>query len=506
MPEGQDGTISLRRTAICIIAAALVLFVPTGGSFTPSVRTAAATGLLMGLLWLSEALPLGLTALVPLVVFPLSGIRTADQAAAPYANSSVFLFLGGFLVASAVEKWGLHRRIAWHTLKRVGTEPRRIVLAVLIASAGLSMWISNTATTLMLAPIAVAIVHGAAGSRNGELGAAHDGSLARLGSATLLAVCYGASLGGLGTPIGTPTNLIFFGSVKELFPSISAISFAQWMIFGIAYLALALPACWMILVLGLKLEKGAPIPLEQLGLEKPATMTRPEKLTIALFTATALLWMFRADIVIGANFRLPGWASLFPAAKAINDSTVALVMAFVGFLLPIGGGKRLIGWDEFRRAPWEILILFGGGYALADALEASGFSKWCGERLEFVGSWPPVATIVVICLVVTLLSEMASNVATASAMMPVMAAVATTIGVHPFFLMLPAVLAASSGFMLPVATAPNTIVFGTGLVKVREMARSGLLLDLACTLIITLLTFLVIPYVLGVDLRVPSAK
>ncbi|MCM2316644.1 MAG: SLC13 family permease [Thermoanaerobaculia bacterium] len=501
MSEVQSAAISLRRTAFCAAVAALVLLVPTGGLFTTGVRTTAATGLLMGLLWLSEALPLGLTALIPLVVFPLTGIRTAEQAAAPYANSAVFLFLGGFLVASAVEKWGLHRRIAWHTLRRVGTEPRRIVLAVLIASAGLSMWISNTATTLMLAPIAVAIVHGAAGTHEGDLGAEHDNPLARLGSATLLAVCYGASLGGLGTPIGTPTNLIFLGSVKELFPSAATVSFAQWMLFGCVYLAFTLPACWLILIVAMRLGKGAPIPLEKLGLEKPTTLARAEKLTIALFTVTALLWMFRADIVIGENFRIPGWSNLFPAAKAINDSTVALVMAFVGFLLPVGEGKRLIGWEEFKRAPWEILILFGGGFALADGFEASGFSKWCGERLEFVGGWPPVATILVICVVVTLLSEMASNVATASAMMPVMAAVAVTIGVHPYFLMLPAVLAASSGFMLPVATAPNTIVFGTGLVKVRDMARTGFTLDLVCAVVITLITFLVIPYVLGIDFR-----
>jgi sodium-dependent dicarboxylate transporter 2/3/5 len=235
-------------------------------------------------------------------------------------------------------------------------------------------------------------------------------------------------------------------------------------------------------------------------------MTRAEKTTIALFVTTALLWMFRGDIVIGANFRLPGWSNLFPVAKSINDSTVALVMSAVGFMLPVGKGQRLIGWNEFRRAPWEILILFGGGFALADALEASGFAKWCGESLAFVGEWPPVATVIVVCLVVTLLSEMASNVATASAMLPVMAAVSTTIGVHPFFLMLPTALAASSGFMLPVATAPNTIVFGTGLVKVRDMARTGLVLDVACTLIITLLTFFVIPYVLGIDLRVPLPR
>jgi sodium-dependent dicarboxylate transporter 2/3/5 len=505
MSEGPEGNISLRRTALCVAAAALVLLVPTDASFTASVRVTAATGLLMGLLWLSEALPIGLTALLPLVVFPFAGVRTAEQVAAPYANPAVFLFLGGFLVASAVERWGLHRRIAWHTLRRVGTEPRRIVLAVLLATAALSMWISNTATTLMLAPIAVAIVHGAAGSREDELGATNDGELARLGSATLLACCFGASLGGLGTPIGTPTNLIFLGSVKELFPGVPTVSFAQWLLFGTAYLALALPACWLILVVVMRLGKGAPIPLERLGLERPRAMSRGEKLTIGLFGATALLWVFRADISLGSGIHIPGWSSLFPAAKAINDSTVAIVMALAGFLIPAGGGERLIGWKEFRRAPWDVLILFGGGFALADALEASGFAKWCGERLAFVGEWPPVATIIVICLVVTILSEMASNVATASAMLPVMAAVAVNIGVHPYFLMLPAALAASSGFMLPVATAPNTIVFGTGLVKVRDMAKTGVALDLACTLIITLLTFFVIPFVLGIDLRAPLA-
>lgn len=503
MQEGPEGNVSLRRTALCVAAAGLVLLVPTDGSFTPSVRVTAATGLLMGLLWLSEALPIGLTALLPLVVFPLTGVRTADQAAAPYANSAVFLFLGGFLVASAVERWGLHRRIAWHTLRRVGTEPRRIVLAVMLATAMLSMWISNTATTLMLAPIAVAIVHGAAGSRESELGAGNQGDLARLGGATLLAVCYGASLGGLGTPIGTPTNLIFLGSVRELFPGVPTVSFAQWLLFGVAYLALALPACWLILVVGMRLGKGEPIPLEKLGLTRPASMSRGEKLTIALFGTTALLWIFRADISLGNGLHIPGWSGFFPAAKAINDSTVAIVMAVAGFLIPAGNGERLIGWKEFKRAPWDVLILFGGGFALADALEASGFARWCGEKLEFVGAWPPVATIVVICLVVTLLSEMASNVATASAMMPVMAAVATTIGVHPYFLMLPTALAASSGFALPVATAPNTIVFGTGLVRIRDMARSGIALDVACTLVITLLTFLVVPWVLGIDLRAP---
>nr|MDQ3282186.1 SLC13 family permease [Acidobacteriota bacterium] len=227
-----------------------------------------------------------------------------------------------------------------------------------------------------------------------------------------------------------------------------------------------------------------------------------EKVTLMLCAATALLWMFRADIVVGAT-TIPGWSRLFPNAKQINDATVAVAMALVAFVLPAGGGKRLLEWEEFKRVPWDVLILFGGGFALADALESSGFSKWAGARLSFVGNWPPLLMIIAICIVVTLLSEVASNVATATAMMPIAAALSTSIGVHPYFLMIPAVLAASSGFMLPVATAPNTIVYSTGFIRVRAMARSGLLLDIAAAIVITLLVFLVIPWATGIDLRVP---
>jgi sodium-dependent dicarboxylate transporter 2/3/5 len=250
--------------------------------------------------------------------------------------------------------------------------------------------------------------------------------------------------------------------------------------------------------------RAAAIPIEQLGIEKPGRMSRGETTALLLCAATALLWMFRADIPIGAT-TIPGWASLFPQAKMINDATVAVAMALLAFLLPVGGaaGTRLLGWEEFKRIPWDVLILFGGGFALADALEQSGFSKWAGARLSFLGDWPPVLMIVAVCVVVTLLSEVASNVATATAMMPIAAALATSIGVHPYMLMLPAVLAASSGFMLPVATAPNTIVYATGFVRVKAMARSGLLLDLAAAVVITALVFLVVPWATGIVLSHP---
>lgn len=478
--------ISIKKVAVCVAVAALLLLIPVDATFTQNVRTTACVGLLMALLWLTEAMPMGLTALIPLIAFPLTGVNSMEKTAAPYANSAVFLFMGGFLVASTFERWGLHRRMAFFALRRVGTEPRRIVFAVIVVTAFLSMWISNTATTLMMAPIAVAIVRG--------LGQGSE----RTAEATLLGVAYAASLGGIGTPIGTPTNLIFLGAARELFPMEKTVTFAQWMLFGVAYLILLVPVCWAIVVITARVPKGAAVPLEQLGLEKPGAMSRAEKTALALCAATALLWMFRADIDFGA-IRLPGWASLFPAAKAINDATVAVAMALLAFLLPVGGEKRLLEWEEFKRIPWDVLILFGGGFALADALDASGFSKWAGARLSFVGSWSPVLMIMVICIVVTLLSEVASNVATATAMMPIAAALAGSIGVHPFFLMIPAVLAASSGFMLPVATAPNTIVYATGLVRVRAMARSGVLLDLAAALVITLLMFTVVPWAVRIS-------
>jgi len=479
--------VSLRKAALCVAVAALLLLVPADAEFTQAVRFTGTIGLLMALLWLTEAIPMGLTALIPLVAFPLAGIASGEKIAAPYANPAVFLFMGGFLVASTFERWGLHRRMAYFALRRVGTEPRRIVFAVILVTAFLSMWISNTATTLMMTPIAVALV--------GGLGKEH-----RTAEATLLGVAYAASLGGIGTPIGTPTNLIFLGAARELFPHLKQITFAEWMLFGVAYLVLLVPVCWAVVVMTARVPKAAAVPLEQLGLERPGAMSRAEKLAIALCTATALLWIFRADINLGGTI-IPGWARLFPAAKTINDAVVAMAMAFLAFLLPAGEGKRLLEWEQFKRIPWDVLILFGGGFALADAFESSGFSKWAGARLSFVGGWHPVVMIVIMCIVVTMLSEIASNVATATAMMPTAAAIATSIGVHPYFLMIAAVLAASSGFMLPVATPPNTIVYSTGLVRVKAMARSGLLLDLAAAIVITILMFLVVPWATGIRMR-----
>lgn len=482
-----------QRILLAAAIASLILLVPETSTFTSPIRVTAAVGVFMAALWLLEAMPLGLTALIPLIAFPLSGVVPSDKIAAPYANSAVFLFLGGFLVAATVEKWNLHRRIAFAALSSVGTRPRRIVFAVLIVTAALSMWISNTATTLMLTPIAVSIVRG--------LGS--DGSSRRAGNAILLAVAYGASLGGLGTPIGTPTNLIFFGAMKELFPDVPAISFAQWMAFGGFYLLIALPLCWLLLITTNRVGRGRELSIESLGLARPGPISREEQMTIVLFASTAFLWIFRSDIGLGSALTIPGWSNLFADPRAVGDATVAVLMATIAFLIPVGSGRRLLEWSDFQRVPWDILILFGGGFALADAMEKSGLAKWAGVQLEFVRQWPVVVMIFVICIVVTLLSEIASNVATATAMMPVCAALAVSIGVHPYLVMIPAVFAASSGFMLPVATAPNTIVFSSGLVTTRRMATNGFALDIICAFIITAMMLFVVPRILGIELIAP---
>lgn len=499
---GIAAGVSLRRLAICVGVSAAVLLIPSTAGFTPTIRLTAAIGLLMALLWLTEAMPLGLTALAPLILFPLAGVTSMEKAAAPYANSAVFLFMGGFLVAATFERWGLHLRLAYFALRRIGTRPRRVILAVMLVTGFLSMWISNTATTLMMTPIAIAIATGLAGVGRSVTSSGRPDSAARAGEAMLLGVAYAASLGGIGTPIGTPTNLIFFGAVRELFPAAKAVSFAQWMVFGVIYLVILLPVCWLIVITTSRVGKGGTVTIEELGLKHPGPMSRAEKTALALCCATALLWVFRADIELG-SMHVPGWSSLLPNPKAINDATVAVIMAFAAFLIPVSKEQRLLEWEEFSRIPWDVLILFGGGFALADTLESSGFSKWAGARLSFLGGWPPVLMIIVVCIVVTALSEIASNVATATTMMPIAAALATSIGVHPFMLMLPAVLAASSGFMLPVATAPNTIVYGTGFVRVRAMSRAGILLDLAAAVVITVLMFTVIPWVLEINLLQP---
>ena len=435
---------------------------------------------LMATWWIGSRLPLAIPALVPLALFPILGIADSKAVAAPYADRMVMLLLCGFLLALAVEKWNLHRRIALSVLVRFGKGPRSLSAAIMAIAALLSMWISNTATTLMMLPIVLALVTQAQAENQ------DDKENSQFGLLLLLGLAYSASIGGMATPVGTPPNLIFAGQYAEAFPGRTEIGFAEWMRIGgpvaLAMLVIVWGALNFVLLrvspsyrLGDRgLLRGQ---LQQLG-----TWTTPEKLVAAGFVLTALCWVLRKPLG-------------FPSE--IHDSTIAAFAVIVFFLLPSGStdprsDRRLLVWKDAERLPWGLLLLFGGGIALSKGFGTSGLTRWLGGELEFLVALPTPVMLVGICLSVTFLTEITSNTATTALLMPVLAAVAGATGAEPLLLMIPATLAASCAFMLPVATAPNAIVIGTGAVPPEAMARTGFALNLIGIVPITVAVLLLL--------------
>lgn len=474
---------------------ALTLLPPMGGLPHAAQRTLA-VALLMTALWLSEAIPMWATGALPLALFPLLGVRDGGAVAAAYGNPYAFLFLGGLFIAAAMERWGLHKRIALAIIAVAGGGPRRLVLGFMCATAFLSLWISNTASTLMIYPIALAVATG--GKEEGD---------APLAEPLLLGVCYAASIGGLGTLVGTPTNAIFAGVMAASFPDAPRVGFVDWLRFGLPFTLVYLPLAWALLVFvtnRIPAGAGTPDP-EAVAAERRAIgrITPPERAVLAIFVGTALLWTFRAPLEVGA-LRIPGWSELLPDPKAVNDTTVAIFAAALLFLLPAGRRRheRLLGWEEAKHVPWGLILVVGSGFALADAFERTGLSEALAERLSGLGGAPPFRTILAIAVMTTLLSEVAANVSAAALLLPVLAAVARAMEVHPYLLMLPATAAASFGFAMPVATPPNAIVFASGRITAARMARAGLPLDLAGSLLIAAMTAWFGAALLDVDLFV----
>lgn len=479
-----------------------------------TMMAAAAVTALVACWWMTLALPLPVTSLLPLVLFPLVGVLPVGRAAIPYANSHVFLFMGGFILALAVERWGLHRRIALHIVRMIGTSQSTIVLGFMLASAVLSMWISNTATTLMMLPIGLAIV-AAMSEPNAESG--ESGRSGNFAAALMLGIAYGASIGGIATPIGTPPNIAFRGQWSRLFPEAAEIGFGQWMILFVPMVTIFLPMVWLVLVKitcpvsPSKTVCGRAVVTDEL--RRLGSMRRPEKRVMMIFIATALLWMTRSIPVGDVNY---GWSGLLERgmkgagnqlfrADYINDATVAVGMAVLLFMIPAGRSKGsnrhdyLMNWETSRRLPWGILLLFGGGFSIAEGFQSSGLSAWCGEVFAGFGMIGALPLILLTCLMMTFLTEITSNTATTQVMLPILARVAQTMGINPLMLMLPATLSASCAFMLPVATPPNAIVFGSGHVEMKHMVRSGLVINLIGVLLISATFFWIARPVLGVE-------
>jgi sodium-dependent dicarboxylate transporter 2/3/5 len=429
------------------------------------LAAAITTGLMLwcALWWISEAFEAPVTALVPLALLPLFGVPSPAQIAAAVGHEAILLLAGGFMLSRALVAVGLHRRFALAIIAAIGTtSPRRLVLAFASSAGLISMWVSNTATALMLMPIALALLE-------------RHPSRAAVAVPVLLAIAYGASIGGLGTPIGTPPNLIFLGVYREA--SGREIGFLEWMGFGLPLLALFLP------LVALWLARGLPRRCAQAeGVTPPPPWSAAEKRVLAVFLATVALWITRTEPA-------GGWSALLGVAGA-NDATVAMLAVLVLLVLPDGRGGRVLSWQQAAEIPWGILVLFAGGLALASAFSASGLGAILAARLGALAELPPLAIVLLVTAAMIFLTEITSNTAAAALAMPVLAAAAQGSGVDPALFMLPAALAASCAFMLPVATAPNAVVYGSGLVPARRMAREGFALNLAGIVLLTLAGYL----------------
>ena len=477
---------TIGRVAGPLVAAAMLAVAPPDGLSDAGWRTAA-VGVWMAVWWMTEAVPLAATALLPLAVFPLLGIRTMGETATAYANPVLYLFLGGFLLALAVERWGLHRRLALAVLSRVGASPRRLVGAMLAVTALLSMWISNTATALMMLPIALATARLAESADAGGGEGASVPPTGAFATAMLLAVAYAASLGGMGTPIGTPPNAFFAAYASETLGL--RVTFAGWMGVAVPIVVLGLGAAHLLLTRGLLRVPAAPLPgvAALVATERAALgpMTLPERRVAAHFALVAVGWVAMPLVA--------------PRVPGLTEAGLAIAGALALFLVPAGDGtpSRLLAAADVERLPWGVLLLFGGGLSLAAALEATGLAEWMGAAFAGVGGWPLVAVLFVLGVAVAGLGELASNTAMAAALLPVLAPLAPALGVSPLALLVPATLAASVGFALPAGTPPNAIVYGSGLVPMRAMVRVGLALDLVLVALVALLGAALVGPVLG---------
>ncbi len=489
----------------------LILLLPVPEGMKPGAMSVAAITVLMAIFWITEAIPMPATALLPIVLFPLLGVMKSSAATAPYANQLIYLFMGGFFIAVTMEKWNLHRRIALNIINKVGTSPNRIILGFMVATALLSSFISNTATAMMMVPIAIAIVSQITHVSPSTLSSG-EGSNHRIAVALMLGIAWSASIGGMATIIGTPPNIVMVGQVEKLYNV--NIGFLQWMTFGVPLSFILLVFAWFLITKVLfkinEIDSSGVDELIDEELEKLGKTTKEEKLIIFVGLTVGLLWIARGIIASAMKYNegLKNFIlDVFPQFSMVHDATIGILGALMLFIIPsnLKKGIFLLDWQTAVKIPWSIVLLFGGGLALAAGFQATGLTEYIASGLTGLEGLSMVVFILVVVALTVFLTEVTSNTATATLLVPIMGATALAIGIHPFGPIIGACVAASCAFMLPVATPPNAVVFGSGCVTIPQMSRSGLYLNLISTFIITLAITYLLPLIWKIDLtQIPA--
>lgn len=496
-PFDVGGDYGLRKKAGFVVGPllfALIMLAPTPTGLAPNAQAVGAVTAWVATWWMSEAIPIPATSLLPIVLFPLLGALDAETTTAPYADPLIFLFMGGFFLAMAMQRWGLHRRIALRTIKAVGTDPKRIILGFMLATAFLSAWVSNSATVMMMVPIALAVIYQTADliEQEGLDITVGEGEFS-FGVALMLCVAYGASVGGVATLIGTPPNLVFAGIAGELYDQ--QITFVEWMFYGVPISVIGLVIVYFYVTrLAMspefdQLPGGADVIDEELA--KLGDMGKQERLVLVVFVGMAFSW-------IGAGF--------LPEAMVPEDvdTIVAIAGALALFTIPTttenGARTFLLDWTNGVKIPWGVILLFGGGLSIAAGFQETGLAEWLGGQLAVLDGVSMILILLVVITMTIFLTEVTSNTATATMLMPILGALAVGISVHPFGLMVAGATAASFAFMLPVATPPNAIVFGSGYITIPQMAKVGSGLNLIAILLITALALLWLPVAWGIDI------
>lgn len=471
-----------------ILFLAMVLMDPPEGMKPEAMKVAAIT-VLMAVWWITEAIPIPATSLIPIILYPALGVLKSGAVTTSYANPTIYLFIGGFFVAVTMERWNLHRRIALHTIKLVGSSPSMMTMGFMISTAFISMWVSNTATAMMMVPIGIAIIAQVTGHTSKQMLTGVGGkNEANFGRALMLGIAYAASIGGIATIIGTPPNTIMVGMMNTMYGI--NISFAQWLIYGLPLSLVMLAITWVLLTKilfptgDMKLSEGKEVIIHEI--EKLGRITYQEKVVLAVFCFVAVCW-------VGGSF---------VKISLIDDTTVAIAGTVLLFLIPSDWkkGEFILDWKTAVKIPWDIVLLFGGGFAIAKGFETTGLAKWISLQLTSLNGASVLVFVLVVTLLVVFLTEVTSNTATATLLVPIMGSAAVALGVHPFATIVSACVGASFAFMLPVATPPNAVVFGSGAMRIADMMKAGFWLNIVGTAVIVVFTVYLLPMLWGIDL------